>query len=171
MSPNQDHNLIIFGKPQVENNTTALFLKQFGVDNLPRGRELARMMNSFEFVIDGYNDNPQEIYMIPEVREFFKNLHRDWPYWFFFCDLRTETLTMMTMCMLPTISGFKRLGQPQSAVQYDPIELIQFIQKNFAPLNSMMERAGMSETDIYNRTRDVFLYFKLPFDSPPPEDE
>jgi hypothetical protein len=33
----------------------------------------------------------------------------------------------------------------------------------------MMERAGMSELDIYHRTRDVFLYFNLPFDAPPPE--
>jgi hypothetical protein len=31
-------------------------------------------------------------------------------------------------------------------------------------------RAGMSEMDIYNRTRDVFLYFKLPYDAPPPEE-
>jgi hypothetical protein len=33
-----------------------------------------------------------------------------------------------------------------------------------------MERAGMSEMDIYNRTRDIFHYFKLPYDAPPPED-
>ena len=48
------------------------------------------------------------------------------------------------------------------------MDLIQFVQKNFVPLNQMMERAGMSETDIYNRTRDVFLHYKLPFDSEPP---
>jgi hypothetical protein len=34
----------------------------------------------------------------------------------------------------------------------------------------MMGRAGMSATDIYNRTRDVFLHYKLPFDSEPPEE-
>jgi hypothetical protein len=26
----------------------------------------------------------------------------------------------------------------------------------------------MSEIDIYNRTRDIFLYFKLPYDAEPP---
>jgi len=30
-------------------------------------------------------------------------------------------------------------------------------------------RAGMSEMDIYNRTRDVFHHFHLPYDSEPPE--
>jgi hypothetical protein len=57
-----------------------------------------------------------------------------------------------------------------AAVEYDPMELIGFIQKNFGPLNAMMERAGMSEMDIYKRTRDISHYFKLPFDSPPPEE-
>jgi hypothetical protein len=32
-----------------------------------------------------------------------------------------------------------------------------------------MERAGMCEMDIYNRTRDIFHYFKLPYDAPPQE--
>jgi hypothetical protein len=45
---------------------------------------------------------------------------------------------------------------------------IRFIQKNFIPLNLMMERTGMSEMDIYNRTRDVLLHYKRPFDSEPP---
>jgi|688.fasta_scaffold207756_1 hypothetical protein len=45
---------------------------------------------------------------------------------------------------------------------------IRFIHNNILTLNLMMERAGMSEMDIYNRTRDVFLHYKLPFDSPPP---
>jgi hypothetical protein len=32
-----------------------------------------------------------------------------------------------------------------------------------------MERAGMSELEIYDRTRDIFYYLKLPFDAPPPQ--
>lgn len=84
------------------------------------------------------------------------------------CD--TETLTMMTMCLLPQLQGFKRLGEPNAAVEYDPMDLITFISENFAPLNAMMECARMSETDIYNRTRDIFLHFKLPYDAPPPEE-
>jgi hypothetical protein len=34
----------------------------------------------------------------------------------------------------------------------------------------MMERAGMSEMDIYIKTCDIFHYFKLPYDAPPPEE-
>lgn len=34
----------------------------------------------------------------------------------------------------------------------------------------MMERAGMSEMDIHRHTRDIFHYFNLPHDAPPPEE-
>lgn len=60
-------------------------------------------------------------------------------------------------------------GGNDAVVKYDPMDLIRFIQKNFGPLNAMMERAGMSEMDIYNRTRDIFLHYKLPYDAPPPD--
>ena len=53
-------------------------------------------------------------------------------------------------------------------VEYDPMDLLRFIERNFVPLNTMMVRAGLSEMDIYNRTRDVFHHFKLPYDEEPP---
>jgi hypothetical protein len=73
------------------------------------------------------------------------------------------------VCILLNIRGFKRLGEPKAGVQYEPSDLLRFIEKNFIPLNTMMERAGMSEMDIYNRTWDIFHYFHLPFDAPPPQ--
>jgi hypothetical protein len=67
-------------------------------------------------------------------------------------------------------TDIKLTSKTKAGVQYDPLDLIRFIEKNFAPLNSMMERAGMSEMDIYHRTRNIFHYFNLPFDAPLPEE-
>ena len=64
----------------------------------------------------------------------------------------------------------KKEIEPQAKVEYDPMDLLRFIPTNFAPLNDMMMRAGLSEMDIYNRTRDVFHHFKLPYDLEPPEE-
>lgn len=171
MPPDKDAIVVMFSKEQVRQRKLAHFLKNFGTDALPQGPELASMMDSFQFLVDGWNDDPNELYAIPEIRKFYQHFHQVWPYWFFFCDLHTETLQMMTLCLLPNLKGFKRLGEPNAAVEYDPMDLLNFIIKNFGPLNSMMDRAEMSEMDIYNRTRDIFLYFKLPYDAPPPEEE
>lgn len=171
MIQENDAIVVVFSKQQVRQRKLAHFLKTFGPAGLlPEGPELAAMMNKFQFVVDGWNDDPQEVYAIPEIRKFYQHLHSVWPYWFFFCDLHTETLQMMTLCLLPNLSGYKRVGEPKAAVEYDPHDLIRFIEKNFGPLNAMMERAGMSEMDIFNRTKEVFLYYKLPFNSPPPEE-
>ena len=170
MPPDKDAILVMFSKEQVRQRKLAHFLKRFGPEALPEGPELAAMMGAFQFAVDGWNDDPQEIYAIPEIRKFYQHFHNVWPYWFYFCDLHTETLQMMTLCLLPNLQGFKRLGDPKAAVEYDQMDLLNFIIKNFGPLNAMMERAGMSEMDIYDRTRDIFHYFKLPYDAPPPEE-
>ena len=149
----QDAVVVIFGEQQVRHCKTAHFLRQFGRDALPRGPELAAMMGKFQFLVEGWDHDPQELYAIPEVRKFYQYFHLVWPYWFFFCDLQSETLTMLTLCLLPNLSGFKRLGEPMAKVEYDPTDLLRFIPRNFCPLNEMMERAGMSEMDIYNRRR------------------
>lgn len=77
---------------------------------------------------------------------------------------------MMPLCLMPDRQAYKRLGEPMAKVEYDPMDLIRFIQKNLAPLNAMMERAGMSELAIYERANEVFEHFHLPIDAEPPEE-
>jgi hypothetical protein len=167
----RDPIIVIFGKEQVRRCKLAHFLKLFGPAALPSGPELAALMGRFQFLLDGYDDDPAELYAIDEVRRFYRRFHEVWPYWFYFCDLGTETLTMMTFCLLPNLKGFKRFGEPLASVEYDPADLLRFIARNFGPLNVMMERAGMSERAIYERSREVFHHFRLPYDAPPPEAE
>ena len=104
-----------------------------------------------------------------QVRAYYRKLRDEWPYWLFFCDLRTEGLMMMTLCCLDQVSGVKKLGEPSAQVVLDPMELIHFISDGFNPMNEMFERAGASETAIYDRTKAVMEYYNMPFDVPPPE--
>ncbi len=39
----------------------------------------------------------------------------------------------MTLCLLPNIKGFKRLGEPKAGVQYEPSDLLRFIEKKLHP--------------------------------------
>ena len=75
---------------------------------------------------------------------------------------------MMVSCCLKSFTAIKVDGQPNCAVEYDPVELLQFIGQSFLPMNVMCERAEMSEQFIYDRTKEIFDYFGLPFDTAQP---
>lgn len=74
--------------------------------------------------MDGWNDDPNELHAIPEIRKFYQQFHHVWPYWLFFRDLHTETLRMMTLWLPPNLPGYKRLGEPNAAVEYDQTDLL-----------------------------------------------
>jgi hypothetical protein len=158
-----------FSRDRMEAGDAKDFLSRFGDSSLPTGKKLEGMMNSVALMIDGYNHDPREIYAIPEVRAFYKQLWEVWPYWLYFCNLDSENLMMMVMCCLESLDALKVKGQSQVKVSISPLEVVRFISGGFVPMNEMCERAGMSERQIFDRTKAVFEYFNLPFDAGPPK--
>ena len=59
-------------------------------------------------------------------------------------------------------------GQTKMAVTCDPLDLLNFIKRDFMPMNLMCDRAEMVERGIYDRSNAVFEHFGLPFDAEPP---
>jgi hypothetical protein len=50
------------------------------------------------------------------------------------------------------------------------LDLLTFLKRDFMPMNLMCDRAGMFEERIHDRTKALFKYFNLPFNTePPPE--
>jgi hypothetical protein len=144
------------------------FLSLYAPDKLPTGRRLRQMMNCFVFCIEGWDSDSREIHMIPEVRRFYSAFHDAWPYWLYFCNLDVDTLRAMTMCCLPSLNTMQVDGQTEVKVTCDPLDLLNFLKRDFMPMNLMCDRAEMFERLIYDRTKALFEYFRLPFDAPPP---
>jgi hypothetical protein len=157
-----------FSRSKVERGDFSHFLSLYALEKLPTGRRLRAMMNSMVFSIEGYDDDPREIHTIPEARRFYSALHEAWPYWLYFCNLDQDGLKMMVFCCLKSFTAIKVDGQPNCAVQYDPVDLLNFVSKDFLAINAVCERAGVFERSIYNRTRQILDYFGLPFDAMPP---
>jgi hypothetical protein len=159
------HDLILyqFSRSKVERGEFSHFLSLYTPDKLPEGRPLRDMMNCFVFCIEGYDSDPREIHLIPEVRRFYSAFHEAWPYWLYFCNLDVDTLKAMTMCCLPDVSTTQVDGKNKVAVTFDPLDVLNFIKRDFPPMNLMCERAEMAERGIYDRSKAVFEYFGLPF--------
>jgi len=157
-----------FSRSKVECGDFTHFLSLYAPDRLPTGRRLGEMMNRMMFAIEGYDDDPRELHSIPEIRRFYTAFHDAWPYWLFFCNLDTEAFGMMVLCYLPSLAAMKVDGREKVAVEFNPLELVRFLSKDFMPMNVMCDRAEMSERSIYDRSKAVFSYFHLPFDAEPP---
>jgi hypothetical protein len=154
--------LVMFGRDEVVRCRPGRFLQKFGEPVLPTDSALGRLFGRFSFFVDGFNDRPEEVYAIPEVRRFYRTLLRRWPAWFYFADLRTESLVMMTACVLDDFDAVARHGQSRTTLVMEPTQLLQFVSRGFEPMNRMFERAGASEEDIYQRTAEIFRYYGLP---------
>ena len=156
-----------FSRSKVERGDFSHFLSLYSPDKLPSGRRLRQMMNSFVFCIDGWDDDEREIHSVPEIRRFYSAFHEAWPYWLYFCNLDTDTLRTMTMCCMNSLTAIKVDGSPQVQVHYEPTELLEFLSRDFAPMNALCDRAQMFEHLVFERTKNVFEYFGLPFDPSP----
>ena len=157
-----------FSRSKVERGDFSHFLSLYSPDKLPSGRRLRQMMNSFVFCIEGWDDDEREIHSIPEIRRFYSAFHEAWPYWLYFCNLDTDTLRTMTMCCMNSLTAIKVDGSPQVQVEYEPMELLQFLARDLNHMNAMCDRGEMFESLIYDRSKAVFEYFGLPFDAAPP---
>ena len=164
------HDLIYyqFSRAKVEQCDFSHFLSLYAPDKLPAGRRLQELMNKMMFAIEGYDDDPREIHSIPEIRRFYAAFHDAWPYWHYFCNLETEAFQMMVMCCLPSLEVLQVDGRRKVAVTYEPMDLIHFLGDDFGSMNLMCERAEMSERQIFDRSKGVFEYFGLPYDTTPP---
>jgi len=153
-----------FSREKVEQTDFGHFLSLYGPPSLPVGKALKSLLGRMMFCVQGYDADPREVYLIPEVRQFYRAFHDAWPYWLYFADLHQDGLKMMVFCCLRSFTALKIDGRATCAVEYDPLELVQFIAHDLPHMNGLCERARMTEQEIFERTREVFQYFRLPFE-------
>jgi len=157
---------VVFERKEVEALDLGGFLGQFGEDVLPDGEDLASLMGRFVFFVEGYDDDPRELYTIDEVRTFYQTLCRRWPYLFFFCDVGTGGLMILTACCMKDLSCVKHKGFSATMITVDTSELSEFIAEGLWPMNVLFERANLPESANEGRTAEIIEYYNTPLDHP-----
>ena len=127
-------------------------------------------MDTFIFGIAGWDQDPREIHMIPEVRRFYRAFNAAWPYWFYFCNLDQDGLKSMVFSCLDMEAIQSDKEPAKVMIQPDKLEFVRFLAHNLGTMNVICDRAQMFETRIYDRSKAVFEYFGLPYEAErPPE--
>lgn len=105
--------------------------------------------------VDWYNDDKRELWEIPEVKQFFRILDNQWPYWFFFLTKLGSGLKMITFCCIETTK------KNETELWIDPPTMENFLYRHFIAMNEVCDRIGMSEDENKDLTNKVFSYFSM----------
>jgi hypothetical protein len=100
--------------------------------------------------IDGYNEDPREIFEIPEVVQWYEKADPVFKYWFYFLSPEfpsTEFPSLLTYwtCMC---SGKRMNRKPKrnwAWVEMDADRMLSVLERNLMRLNELTDRLGLSE--------------------------
>ena len=122
-------------------------------------RELKEKFDSLVLVVDGYDDHPEEIYCIPEVRRFYRELHKRWPWWAFFLSNEMACMAICYLCLIPSVESYKRDGQSQCAAAFEPKDILEILHHDFGRMNYLWGIAGMSDAENDKRSDEILKLF------------
>jgi hypothetical protein len=93
--------------------------------------------------INGFNEVADELFEIPEVRNYVQKLDDEFPFWLFFLSKRLLGLKCIAYCLLPPFLT------PEAKAIYFPVRLDQLLTTRWFPaMNQICEWTGMTEREI-----------------------
>ena len=104
---------------------------------------------------DGFNDDPREIYEMPEIRDFCADLDAHFPYWLYFLSTEDSSLKMMTFCLCRVEK------QGPGLVLLNNTDLGQFLYSHFAAMNELFHRHSLDEATNREISGIVLKYLNL----------
>jgi hypothetical protein len=90
-------------------------------------------------VIDGYSDDPRELFEIAEVRAFLQSLDAHWPYWYFFLSQANDSIKLLESCLCDSIEVVPGVNA------IDTEQLTASLTRHFAALNRLCETIYLPE--------------------------
>ncbi len=107
-------------------------------------REIALLyMQRLDFVVDGYNNDPRELYEIDEVRNYIGKLNKIFPYWLLFQNPKGKWLAVLFACL--SKGSTDRVEGGKSFVKVDTKLIYRHINRWFISLNELSHRLTISE--------------------------
>ena len=149
-----------FEREAVEANDLRHFLDLYPARRLPRGELLRDYFDSFIFAIDGYGSDSRQFCTIPEVRRFYRHFYREWPLWWFCCNLDLPNLLQMSLCCIDDVRAVRQDGAATVSLVYQTSEMDAFVDEGFARTRHLFARAGMTSQEAEQRRQVLSDYFR-----------
>jgi hypothetical protein len=129
-------------------------------DNLCR-----RLQGHVELTIDGYNDDPRELWEISEVINWYAQADPVFRYWFYFLatQMGAHGLCSYWACMCSgKRARLKMSPSKKIKVELNKERLLSLLNENWLRLNEMTERLGLPESENMRISFEIMDALQLP---------
>lgn len=106
-----------------------------------------------DIAFEGYDHTTEELFEIPEVRDFVYKLDEMFPFWLFFMSKAHLGLQCILLCFLPPYL------KPEAKARIFPVRIEQLLTQHLFPaMNDVCAFVGMSEEDVAEMTDRTIEY-------------
>jgi len=116
-------------------------------------------MDSVLFSVEGYDDDPRELFMISEFRKYIATVHEHNPGWIYYANLQSHWLKIIGMCLFPNATAVTK--STKSDMFFLGSDVADFIAGQLAPLFALCEISGVRREDADDRVRAVCSSFGI----------
>jgi hypothetical protein len=145
---------IVIGREQVESKDINSILISLSL--LSKNKDtILRFRQAVILSIDGYDNDPRELFEIEEVRNYVKELDLRFPFWFYFLSLHTPALKMIALCQC----RHEYIGKTVKNINNDDYK--KFLESHFKALNSIFVKYGIDENLNAEMSSEILKYMGL----------
>ncbi len=112
------------------------------------------LVGQLQILFVGYDSDPRELWEVPEVRQFVQALDAEFAFWFYFADLKSDSLRVLTFCLCRTTAtrrGSTAVNHPDFAA---------FLERHFGAMNQIINQWHVNEATNKQRTEEILSYFE-----------
>lgn len=112
-------------------------------------------MDRMLFSVEGYDDDPRELFQIPEFREFIRGLNKHEIPWLYFTCLETMWLQVMALCLVPNAAAITDTKRGRTRMAFTGPGFSDFFLSQLDPFTDLCEMLGVSQEEMEARSRAV----------------
>lgn len=113
-----------------------------------------RLVSSAVLGVRGYDDDPRELYEIPECRTFFRSLAYEWGGWLYFLEKYGESIPIF-LSFLIDLDVERRGGGIVSSRMRDPSQCQKVLTDLFRGMNALFEHHQLGDAACVKMTDEV----------------
>ena len=144
ISQQSDHIVLQISQENIQNCDTSEYVSLLHGITYPL-QSFEAAFQRYVFLISGYDDDPRELYQIPEVVSFIKDLNSKLPFWLYFVNTSDKKFfSWMIACLCQAMS----LDQDEKTIyaDFNAEAYNDLIEYQFSNIVKMMSGLGMGES-------------------------